>query len=110
MKKKVLILGGGFAGLEAAIFLRKNNIEVTMICNRDYFYIYPTSIWIPTSEVTFEDVCIDLKELSNIHGFELIIDEVTNINSNDELITCNKNAYSYEYLVVAMDSSKMKHK
>ena len=110
MKKKVLILGGGFAGLEAAIFLRKKDIQVTMICNRDYFYIYPTSIWIPTNEVQFEDVCIDLKELSKVHSFELILDEVTNINSNDEIITCSTNEYSYEYLIVAMGSSKMKHK
>ena len=32
----VLILGGGFAGVEAAIYLRKNNIDVTLVSNRDY--------------------------------------------------------------------------
>jgi len=110
MKKKVLILGGGFAGLETAIFLRKKDVQVTMICNREYFYIYPTSIWVVTNEVKFEDICIDLKLLSEIHGFELIIDEVTNINSVEKHISCVNNNYSYEYLVVAMGSSKMKHK
>ena len=35
----VLILGGGFAGVEAAIYLRKNGIGVTLISDRDYFYI-----------------------------------------------------------------------
>lgn len=107
--KKVLILGGGFAGLEAAIFLRKENIDVTMICNRDYFYIYPTSIWIPTSEVEFQDICVDLKELSKVHGFELILDEVSEIQSKDSKIICANNTYNYEYLIIAMGSGKMKH-
>jgi len=41
--KRVLVLGGGFAGVEAAIYLRKNDLDVTLVSDRDYFYIYPTS-------------------------------------------------------------------
>ncbi len=37
--KKVLVLGGGFAGLEAAIFLRKNDYDMTLVSHRDYFYL-----------------------------------------------------------------------
>lgn len=107
--KKVLVLGGGFAGLEAAIFLRKEKIDVTLISNRDYFYIFPTSIWVPTSEVKFEDICVDLGALSKVHGFELIIDEVQEIITKEEKIVCAKSTYAYEYLVVAMGSGKMKH-
>ncbi len=66
-KKKILVLGGGFAGLEATIFLRKAGYEVTMISNRDYFYIYPTSIWIPVGTAKFEDICIPLKDLQKAH-------------------------------------------
>jgi sulfide:quinone oxidoreductase len=50
MMKNVLVLGGGFAGLEVAIFLRKYGFDVTLISERDYLYIYPTSIWVPTGE------------------------------------------------------------
>ncbi|WP_297483990.1 FAD-dependent oxidoreductase [Sulfurimonas sp.] len=108
--KKVLILGGGFAGVEAAIFLRKEGFSVTLISNRDYFYIYPTSIWIPTGESKFEDICVPLKDLQKAHGFELIIDEVTAIKSKENKVYCAKETYEYEYLVVAMGSGKMKHK
>jgi len=76
-KDKVLILGGGFAGLEAAIFLRKAGYSVTLVSDRDYFYIYPTSIWIPTGEAKFEEICVPLKELQAAHGFDLVIDEIT---------------------------------
>ena len=49
----ILVLGGGFAGIESAIYLRKNGYKVTLVSDRDYFYIYPTSIWVPTGEASF---------------------------------------------------------
>ena len=110
MSKKVLILGGGFAGLEAAIFLRKEQFDVTLISNRDYFYIYPTSIWIPTGETTKEEISIPLSELSKVHGFELIIDEVESIKSSQNRVYCKNGEYGYSYLVVAIGSGKMQHK
>ncbi len=109
MKKKVLVLGGGFAGLEACIFLRKAGFETTMISNRDYFYIYPTSIWIPTGEAEFEDICVPLKDLSEAHGFELIIDEVKEIKSSEGRVICKNESYEYENLVVAIGNGKMNH-
>jgi sulfide:quinone oxidoreductase len=107
---KVLILGGGFAGVEAAIYLRKNNFEVTLISDRDYLYVYPTSIWIPTGESSFEDICIPLEQLQKVHGFELIIDKVESIKSLEKKIYCKNATYEFEYLVIAMGSGKVKHK
>jgi len=107
--KKVLILGGGFAGVDAAIHLRKMNYQVTLVSNRDYFYIYPTSIWIPTGESKFEDMCVALEDLQKAHGFELVIDEVTSIKSKESKVYCKNNTFEYEYLIVAMGSGKMKH-
>ena len=109
--KKVLVLGGGFAGIESAIFLRKEGFEVTLVSNRDYFYIYPTSIWIPTGEASFEDICVALKDLSNAHGFELVIDEVKQISAKEGKVVCTNNTFdSWDYLVVAIGSGKMQHK
>jgi len=112
MKKKVLILGGGFAGVECAIFLKKEGIEnVTLVSNREYFYIFPTSIWIPTGESKFEDMCVPLDELAQAHNFELVIDEVKEIKSKENKVICTNNTFDdYEYLVVAMGSGKIQHK
>ncbi len=109
---KVLILGGGFAGIDTAIYLRKEKYEVTLVSDRDYFYIYPTSIWIPTGKAKFEDVCIDLKDLQKAHGFELIVDGVSNINAKDKSVNLQSGRVldGYDYLVVAMGSGKMKPK
>ncbi len=109
--KKVLVLGGGFAGIESAIFLRKEGFDVTLVSDRDYFYIYPTSIWIPTGESSFEDICVPLEELAKAHGFELVVDSVEKILAKQNKVVCSKGEHTqWDYLVVAIGSGKMQHK
>jgi len=110
--KKVLILGGGFAGVDAAIYLKKMNYDVTLLSDRDYFYIFPTSIWVPTHESEFSNVCVDLKELQTAHNFKLIVDSVTDINAKENRVTLQSGTViaDYDYLIVAMGAAKMKHK
>jgi len=109
--KKVLILGGGFGGLESAIWLRKYGFDVTLVSDRKYMYIYPISIWIPTKEIEFKDACLDLEELSQIHGFTFIEDKVTKLDINNKKIVCeNREIIDFEYLIIAIGASKMNHK
>ncbi len=110
--KKVLILGGGFAGVEAAIYLRKHDIDVTLVSDRDYFYIYPISIWIPTGDTTKEDVSVPLEQLSKKHGFNLIVDAVTVFEAKDKRVTLKSGKVidDFEYIVVAMGQDKIKAK
>jgi len=108
--KSVLVIGGGFAGLEAAIFLKKANYDVTLVSDRDYFFIYPTSIWIPTREQSFDDICIDLNTLKDIHGFHLIVDALTNIDAKADAYTLASGEIlsGFDHIVLAMGASKMK--
>ncbi len=108
---KVLVLGGGFAGVEAAIYLRKQEIDVTLVSDRDYFYIYPTSIWIPTGEVTREDVSVPLDKLAFAHGFKLIIESVTLIEAKNRKVTLESGRIldNYDYIVIALGQGKIKH-
>jgi len=110
--KKVLILGGGFAGVDAAIHFKKKNYDVTLVSDRDFFYIFPTSIWIPTHSAEFKDMCVDLQELQTAHKFNLLIDAVTKINKEENSITfaSGKIIEDYDYLIIAMGASKMQHK
>jgi sulfide:quinone oxidoreductase len=108
---KVLVVGGGFAGVEAAIFLRKKNQDVTLISDREYMYIYPTSIWVPVGITDFDDICIPMSELSAVHGFEYIKDSVKKIEAKEMRITGEAGVYEgYDYVVIAVGSGKMKHK
>lgn len=110
--KKVLVLGGGFAGIESAIFLKKNRYDVTLVSDRDFFYIYPTSIWIPTGETKFKDICVDLKELQKAHEFTLIVDGVEAIEARTRTVTLKSGNIlnDFDYLVIAIGASKMKAK
>jgi len=112
MKQKVLVLGGGFAGVEAAIFLRKQEIDVTLVSERDFFYIYPTSIWIPTGGATTEDVSVPLSELAFAHGFELIVERVTALDAKEKRVTLQSGRIleSYAYIVVALGQEKIQLK
>ena len=106
---KVLVLGGGFAGVEAAIFLRKQEMDVTLVSDRDYFYIYPTSIWIPTGEASHDDVSIPLDELAFNHGFQLIVDPVTKLEAKEKKVTLASGRVldEYNYIVVALGQDKV---
>jgi sulfide:quinone oxidoreductase len=111
--KKVLVLGGGFAGVEAAIYLKKQEgIEVTLVSDRDYFYIYPTSIWIPTGETTKEKISVPLDQLAQRHGFQLIVDAVTALDATHKVVTLKsgRQLEEYTYMVVALGQDKMKAK
>ena len=112
MMSKVLVLGGGFAGVEAAIYLKKQGLEVTLVSDRDYFYIYPTSIWIPTGDVTREDVSVPLDQLAMNHGFQLIVDAVTKFEASEKKVTLQSGRIldDYTYIVVALGQDKMNHK
>jgi sulfide:quinone oxidoreductase len=109
--KKVLVLGGGFAGVEAAIYLKKQDLEVTLVSDRDYFYIYPTSIWIPTGDVTREDISVPLDKLAMKHGFQLIVDPVTKFEASEKKVTLKSGRVldEYPYVVVALGQHKMQH-
>jgi len=108
--KKVLVLGGGFAGVDAAAHLRKAGYNVTLVSDRDYFYIYPTSIWVPTGEAAMEDVKVELSDLQKAHGFELIVDGVAKIEAKANRVTLASGTVieEYDYLVVAIGAHKMK--
>jgi len=106
---RVLILGGGFAGVEAAIYLRKNDMDVTIVSDRDYFYIYPTSIWIPTGDATRESVSVPLDELARAHDFKLIIDPITAFDAREKKVSLASGRIldQYDYIVVSLGQDKI---
>ncbi len=108
--KSILILGGGFAGVEAAIKLRKHKYNVTLVSDRSFLFIYPISIWIPTKKKSFDDVSIDLNLLAKKHGFNVIIDKVEKIDNKNDKVILKTQELSYDYLVVALGMHKLQAK
>lgn len=109
-KHSIVILGGGIAGVEAAIYYSKEGFDVELISEREYLFIYPISIWIPVSTIAFDDVAYPLEKLALKHGFKLTLDKVLEIHSATKTIHFEKSGSRYiENLVIALGASKMKH-
>ena len=109
--KKVLILGGGFAGVQTAIDLqKKGTFDVTLVSDRDYLFLYPVSIWIPVHIKEFDEVKVPLANIQNKYPFKLIIDKVTEIHAAENKVVCQNQVLSYDYLVLAFGAEKMQHK
>lgn len=109
--QEVLILGGGFAGVQTAIELQKSGLfKVTLVSDRDYLYIYPISIWIPVRGSEFDQVKVPLENIRKKYPFRVIIDKVKEIHAADQTVVCEKQTLTYDQLVVAFGADKMKHK
>ncbi len=109
--KQVLILGGGFAGIQTAIELHKSGkFKVTLVSDRDFLYLFPISIWVPVHQAEFENVKVPLADIRKKYPFEVIIDKVKEIHASDHQVVCDNQTLNYDYLVVAFGADKMKHK
>ncbi len=108
-RKHTLVVGGGFAGVQAAIDLQMSgSFDVTLISDRDYLWLYPTSIWIPTREMAFEGAKVSLEEIRQKHGFRLVIDRVQEVRSAENRVVCADGDHEYDYLVLAIGAEKLK--
>ena len=108
---KVLVLGGGIGGVEAAFALCHKCFDVELISERDYLYIYPISIWIPTHEYDWKDVTLPLEEIARVNGFKLTIGKVKRISAAEKKVILEDGTEKgYDYLVIALGGSKVKHK
>lgn len=109
--KTVLVIGGGFAGIEAAIALQKSKqFEVTLVSNRDYLYLYPVSIWIPTDGIKVDNVKLPLRKIQKAFPFRLIIDKVVAIHSAQNTVVLESQSLHYDYLVIAIGADKLQPK
>lgn len=110
INKHFVVLGGGIAGVEAAIKLRKKGYKVTLVSNRDYLFVYPISIWIPVNGISFEDSLVKLDKLKEKHGFDLIIDSVDQIDPTNKKVKLENGEISYDFLFIALGMHKVKAK
>jgi sulfide:quinone oxidoreductase len=108
MTKTALVLGGGFAGLEAAIQLRKNGLDVTLVSDRPYLFIYPTSIWVATGERSLDQVKLDLADVARRHGFRLIEGAVESVSASGRAAVVNGVELQADHLIVAVGGGRLR--
>jgi sulfide:quinone oxidoreductase len=108
MPQHALVLGGGFAGLEAAIQLRNSGLEVTLVSERPYLWIYPTSIWVVTGERSPEDVQLDLEDVARRHGFRFRQGRVSGVSGARRSATVDGEEITADHLVLAIGGTPLR--
>lgn len=110
MTKTALIVGGGFAGLEAAIQLKKAGLDVTLVSNRPYLFIYPTSIWVATGERRLEEATLDLADAAHRHGFAFLEGKVEQVSATRRAVVVDGQERTADHLVIAMGGDRLRPK
>jgi len=101
-----LILGGGFAGLEAAVGLSKQGLRVTLVSDRSEMFIYPTSIWMVTGEHRREDDVINLERAAAQYGFSFLLGNISAIDATHRSVVVNGETLSADFLILAMGAHR----
>src|SRR5215217_8671616 len=102
--EKVLVLGGNFAGLTAALSVKRelgNDVDVTVVSKSDRFQFNPSFIWIPFGKRTASEVAFPLANTFESHGVEFIHGEATKIDPKSQTVETPRGALDYDYLVIA---------
>jgi NADH dehydrogenase len=100
-KTKVVVLGGGFAGIKTALELSGNsNIQVSLISDQENFRYYPTLYRTATGGSPVAS-SIPLSEIFNSTDVKIIKDSIKSIDRDAKTIT-GKESYRYDILVVAL--------
>lgn len=102
--KRVLVLGGNFAGLTAALSLKHKlgkDVAVTVVSNSEKFLFNPSFIWIPFGKRRVKDVVFPLAKTFETHDVEFVHAEATKIDPKAQQVDTNRGVREYDYLVVA---------
>ena len=103
--KKVVIIGGGFSGIEVAKKLIKNrNISVTLITKNPFFEYYPALYKLVTGALAIE-VCVPYSNIFSKKNITVIEGQYQSYDKDKkEVYIYDGQKFDYDYLVLAMGS------
>ncbi|MEZ5231728.1 MAG: FAD-dependent oxidoreductase [Acidimicrobiales bacterium] len=103
-RKKVLVLGGNFAGLTAALAVRHElhgDVDVRVVAASDRFLFTPSLIWLPFGKRTAADITFPLEPTFAAHGVDFVHGEATHLDVKSRKVETTAGVYDYDYLVIA---------
>jgi sulfide:quinone oxidoreductase len=103
-RKKVLVLGGNFGGLTAALAVRHElhgDVDVTVVSSSDRFLFNPSLIWLPFGKRSPADITFPLAPTFDEHGVEFVHAQATKLDLAGQAVETSAGRYGCDYLVIA---------
>ena len=83
-KKRVLIVGGGFAGVAAARALKRANVEITLVDRRNHHIFQPLLYQVATAVLAPSEIAAPIRQLeAKQKNLSVLLAEVKGINLGD---------------------------
>src|SRR5690348_5594251 len=101
---RVVIIGGGFAGLNAAKVLgRASGLSVTLIDHRNYHLFQPLLYQVALAGLNPSDIAAPIRGiLSGYRNVEVLLVEARSVDlSQNAVLLDNGRTLPYDYLIVA---------
>ena len=99
---RVVIIGGGFGGLYAAISLRKVPVEVTLLDKRNFHLFQPLLYQVATGALSPADIATPLRAVvKHQKNARVILAEVTDIDVAAKKVILSDGELEYDTLIVA---------
>ena len=99
---RVIIIGGGFGGLYAARALAGAPVSVTLLDKRNYHLFRPMLYQVATGLLSGDEIAGPLRSILSRQGnVEVLLEEVTGIDTRNRLVRLKDNELPYDFLIVA---------
>jgi NADH dehydrogenase len=104
-QKRLVIIGGGFGGIEIAKKLKNQDIQIVLLDKHNYHCFQPLLYQVATGGLEPGSIAYPLRKLmQDIPNGLFRLAEVTNININEQKVHTNIGDLKYDYLVIATGS------
>ncbi|MEY2492014.1 MAG: hypothetical protein QOH24_965 [Verrucomicrobiota bacterium] len=104
-RPKVVIVGAGFGGLEAAKKLAGENVELTVLDRANYHLFQPLLYQVATAALSPADIAAPIRAI--LHGcknVEVMLAEVQSVDVNNRIVHTGDLTVPYDYLILATGS------
>lgn len=102
--ERVVIVGGGFGGINAALNLANKNVEVVLIDKQNHHLFQPLLYQVATAALSPADIAVPLREIFRDFGnISVIMGHVVSIDKQKKkLMLGNGDELSFDYLILAV--------
>ena len=102
---RVVIVGGGFGGIELAKKLKNKEVQVLMLDRHNYHTFQPLLYQVATGGLEADSIAFPLRKIFKGHkNFTFRVTDVTAVNPERNVIQTSIGEIEYDYLVLATGS------